>query len=74
MKHAVVVLLFGVVLCSLFTAIVWGAPGMSGDPVNGTTDEEGLTNSTSPPPAPLLGDSQKPFFQSMHVWNGIIQI
>jgi hypothetical protein len=45
-------LLFGVVLVSLFAAIAWGAPGMSGDPTSGTTDEEGLTNSIYPPPPP----------------------
>jgi hypothetical protein len=37
---------------AVLSVVVAGAPGMSGDPTNGTTDEEGLTNSIYPPPAP----------------------
>ena len=56
MKRALVVLLFGLILVSLFSAITWGAPGTGSDPVNGTTDEEGLTNSPDSPP--LLTDEE----------------
>jgi hypothetical protein len=43
-----------VVLCGFaaLAVVVTGAPGMSGDSTNGTTDEEGLTNSTYLPPPP----------------------
>jgi hypothetical protein len=54
MKRVLVGLLLGLILISLFTPLTWGAPGMSGDPTNGTTDEEGLTNSIYPPPPPPL--------------------
>lgn len=52
MKRGLVILLLGVFVMSMFAAITWGAPGMSGDPFNGTTDEEGLSNSIYPPPPP----------------------
>ena len=48
-KCLVIVLLTGLVL-SLFPMVAWGMPGTGSDPVNGTTDEEGLSNSTIPPP------------------------
>ena len=60
MKRTWVILLFGLILVSLFTALTWGAPGRSGDPANGTTDEEGLTNATTPPPLPLLSPPPPP--------------
>ena len=52
MKKALPIGLLVVFVFSMFSAIAWGAPGMSGDPVNGTTDEEGLPNSPTPPPPP----------------------
>jgi|GEM_PF-4786954 len=46
MKKVLVIGLLALLVFSMFSAVTWGAPGMSGDPVNGTTDEEGLSNST----------------------------
>jgi hypothetical protein len=47
MKKALISGLVALFVFALLSMVVTGAPGMSGDPVNGTTDEEGLATGTA---------------------------